>query len=82
MQGTKRFGELHRAIPKITQQMLTAQIRELEADGIVSRKVYPQVPPKVEYALTPLGLKLRAVTDALTEWGLELPAEIRIAKAG
>jgi DNA-binding HxlR family transcriptional regulator len=73
MQGTRRFGELHRSVPGVTQQMLTAQLRELEADGIVDRKIYPQVPPKVEYSLTPLGSKLKAVTDALTDWGQELP---------
>lgn len=74
MNGTKRFSELQRAIPGVTQQMLTAQLRELEADGIVERKVYPVVPPKVEYSLTPLGLKLKALTDALAEWGQKLPA--------
>lgn len=74
MDGTKRFSELRRAIPDVTQQMLTAQLRELETDGIISRTVYPVVPPKVEYALTPLGAKLKAVTDALGTWGRDLPA--------
>ncbi len=74
MEGTKRFSELRRAIPDVTQQMLTAQLRELEADGIITRTVYPVVPPKVEYALTPFGTKLKAVTDALGTWGSELPA--------
>lgn len=73
MEGTKRFGELQKAIPAVTQQMLTSQLRELENDGIISRKVYPQVPPKVEYSLTELGLRLRKVTDALVDWGLGLP---------
>ncbi|HWU62643.1 MAG TPA: helix-turn-helix domain-containing protein [Ensifer sp.] len=81
MQGTKRFGELQRAIPGVTQQMLTSQLRELENDGIITRKIYAQVPPKVEYSLTPLGNKLRSVTDALTVWGHELPAEAEIAAA-
>jgi DNA-binding HxlR family transcriptional regulator len=72
--GTMRFGELRRAIPGVTQQMLTNHLRELEADGIVSRKVFPEVPPKVEYSLTPLGLELRTVTDGLTAWGLKLVA--------
>ena len=75
MQGTKRFSELKRAIPAVTQQMLTSQLRELEDDGIISRKVYPQVPPKVEYSLTELGGQLRAVTDALVIWGQGLPLE-------
>jgi DNA-binding HxlR family transcriptional regulator len=73
MGGTRRFGELRRLIPDVTQQMLTAQLRELEADGLVSRTVYPVVPPKVEYSLTPLGAELRAVTDALMAWGERLP---------
>lgn len=74
MGGTKRFSELRRAIPGITQQMLTAQLRELESDGIIARVVFPVVPPKVEYSLTALGAKLKAVTDALEVWGLDLPA--------
>ena len=74
MGGTKRFSELRRAIPGITQQMLTAQLRELESDGIIARVVFPVVPPKVEYSLTALGAKLQAVTDALEVWGLDLPA--------
>lgn len=73
MGGTKRFSVLRRAIPDVTQQMLTAQLRELESDGIIARTVYPVVPPKVEYALTPFGAKLKAVTDALETWGRELP---------
>jgi DNA-binding HxlR family transcriptional regulator len=78
MTGTKRFSELRRAIPQVTQQMLTMQLRELESDGIISRTVYPVIPPKVEYALTPLGAELKAVTDALGDWGQGLPAEQRL----
>jgi DNA-binding HxlR family transcriptional regulator len=74
LSGTMRFGELRRAIPGLTQQMLTTQLRELEGDGIVNRKVFPEVPPKVEYSLTPLGLELRTVTEGLTAWGLKLGA--------
>ena len=74
MRGTMRFSELRRAIPDVTQQMLTAQLRELESDGIIRRTVYPVVPPKVEYSLTPLGAKLKLVTDALEDWGRGLPA--------
>jgi DNA-binding HxlR family transcriptional regulator len=73
MTGTRRFGELRRLIPGVTQQMLTAQLRELEADGLVLRKVHPVVPPHVDYSLTPLGRDLQAVTDALFAWGGRLP---------
>ena len=67
--GTKRFGELRRLIPGVTQKMLTQQLRELEDDAILIRKVYPQVPPKVEYSLTPLGMNLKPVFAQLFLWG-------------
>jgi DNA-binding HxlR family transcriptional regulator len=67
--GTRRFGELHRAMPGITPRMLTRQLRELEADGLVRRTVYPQVPPKVEYTVSELGESLRDITDRLEQWG-------------
>ena len=63
--GTKRFGELRRLMPKVTQQMLTAHLRELERDGIIHREVYAQVPPKVEYSLTQLGRGLAPVFDKI-----------------
>jgi len=69
-QGERRFSELFRALAGITQKMLTQQLRELEKDGIVHRQVYPQIPPKVEYSLTPLGESLRPVVDAMCAWGL------------
>lgn len=69
MSGTKRFSELQRAIPGITQKMLTKQLRELERAGLVSRKVYPQVPPKVEYSLTELGKSLEEIFEAMHRWG-------------
>ncbi len=68
-QGTKRFNELRREIPGVTQRMLTNQLRELENDKIISRKIYPEVPPKVEYALTDIGKTLAPVLDALKKWG-------------
>ncbi len=68
-QGTKRFNELRREMPGVTQRMLTNQLRELEADKIISRKIYAEVPPKVEYALTDIGKTLNPVLDALQKWG-------------
>jgi len=66
---TRRFNEMRRLIPGITQRMLTKQLRELEENGIVNRKVYPVVPPKVEYSLTDLGRQLIPVIQALETWG-------------
>jgi DNA-binding HxlR family transcriptional regulator len=66
---TTRFNELKKAIPGITQHMLTSQLRDLEADGIVVRKVYAEVPPRVEYALTDHGRSLEPVVRSLAQWG-------------
>lgn len=63
-----RFGDLRRKIPGISERMLTRQLRELEDDGIVHRKVYPVVPPKVEYSLTAYGRTLRPITDLMCKW--------------
>jgi DNA-binding HxlR family transcriptional regulator len=71
--GTLRFSELERAIPGISQKMLIQQLRELERDGIVSRQVYPQVPPKVEYQLTPWGRAMCPALDELLEWAAKRP---------
>lgn len=65
----KRFGELQRLVKGISQKMLTQELRDLEETGLVARKVYPVVPPKVEYSLTDLGRSLRPVLDQLCEWG-------------
>lgn len=77
-EGISRNGELRRVIPEITQKVLTQQLRELEEDGMVSRKVYPVVPPRVDYSLTELGNSLRPVLDAMASWGttyeVEFPA--------
>lgn len=70
-QGVKRFNELQRAVSGITQKMLTQQLREMESDGIVHREIYLQVPPKVEYSLTPLGKSLKPIIDSMHEWGIE-----------
>ncbi len=67
--GTKRFGEIKAGVGTITQKMLTQNLRELEEDGLVKRKVYAQVPPKVEYSLTKTGETLEPVINAMTNWG-------------
>ncbi len=69
LDGTKRFNELRRMMPGVTQRMLTRQLRELEADGLVHRKVYAEVPPRVEYSLTAKGETLRDIILALKDWG-------------
>ena len=68
---TMRFNELKRLMPGITQRMLTKQLRELEADNLISRKVYAVVPPKVEYSMTDYGITLEPVLCALQDWGLK-----------
>jgi DNA-binding HxlR family transcriptional regulator len=72
MGGTKRFNELRRLIPSVTQRMLTLQLRELEEDKVIHRKVYPEVPPKVEYSLTTFGKKLTPLLILLREWGAKI----------
>jgi DNA-binding HxlR family transcriptional regulator len=69
LDGTKRFNELRRLLPGVTQRMLALQLRELERDGLVSRIAYPQVPPKVEYSLTELGRTLEPILVGLRDWG-------------
>ncbi|NYB51763.1 MAG: winged helix-turn-helix transcriptional regulator [Methanobacteriaceae archaeon] len=67
--GKLRFSEINKKLPDITQRMLTKTLRELEKDRIINRKVYPQVPPKVEYSLTPKGESVLPILDSLCEWG-------------
>ncbi|WP_439109060.1 winged helix-turn-helix transcriptional regulator [Herpetosiphon llansteffanensis] len=69
--GKKRFSQLQRFLPEITQRMLTLQLRELEADGVISRTVYAEVPPRVEYALTEFGESLRPILFLMRDWGQE-----------
>ena len=71
LEGRKRFTELARALHGVTQKMLTQQLREMARNGLVERKVFAQVPPKVEYSLTGLGTSLRPVVDAMCRWGEE-----------
>ena len=69
MQGTKRFGELKKSIGHVTQKVLTAQLRQMEASGLLTRTVYAEVPPRVEYTLTELGYSLKPILDAMWVWG-------------
>lgn len=79
MSGTRRFSQLQKAIPGITQKMLTKQLRELEEAGLVHRRVYPEVPPRVEYRLTELGSSLEEIFDSMHRWGLRY-MEYRIVR--
>lgn len=67
--GTKRFGELKKSLSPISQKVLTSQLRDMEAKGIIDRKVYAQVPPRVDYSLTDLGWTLEPIVDAMHDWG-------------
>ncbi len=69
MSGTKRFGELRRSVGNVSQKVLTAQLRDMEQKGLISRAVFAEVPPRVEYSLTELGKSLAPVLDALRIWG-------------
>ena len=69
--GTQRFTELSKGINGISQKMLTQQLRQMEADGIIYRKVYPEVPLRVEYSLTVLGNSLKPILDEMNRWGIE-----------
>lgn len=71
MPGTKRFGELKKSIGSVSQKVLTAQLRDMEKKGFVSRKVYAEVPPRVEYSLTETGKSLKPILDAMGNWGEE-----------
>nr|WP_202622703.1 helix-turn-helix domain-containing protein [Enterococcus sp. JM4C] len=76
--GTKRFNELNRLIPEVTRAVLTRELRQLEQDGLIIRKVYAEVPPKVEYSLSPLGDKFRKVLDQIEIFGLEYIKELKL----
>ena len=75
--GVKRFSELRRLLNGVTQKMLTQQLREMEQDGLIYREIYPQIPPKVEYSLTPLGASLKPIVDAMCEWALKHGKKIK-----
>lgn len=74
--GTKRFGELKRSIGSVSQKVLTAQLRQMEESGLLTRKVFPEVPPRVEYTLTELGYSLKPILDAMLTWGADYQAMV------
>ncbi|MBX3157675.1 MAG: helix-turn-helix transcriptional regulator [Deltaproteobacteria bacterium] len=76
-EGTKRLSELRRAIPGVSQKVLVQALREMEEHGIVHREVFAQVPPRVDYSATKMGLSLKPIVDALCEWGRRHAAELR-----
>ena len=76
MTGTKRFGELKKSIGSVSQKVLTAQLRQMEESGLLTRRVYPEVPPRVEYTLTELGYSLKPILDAMWTWGEEYKKRI------
>ena len=69
--GTKRFGELKKSLAGISQKVLTANLKDMEADGLLSRKAYPEVPPRVEYTLTETGASLKPLIGAMFDWGMD-----------
>lgn len=77
MPGTRRFGELKKSIGSVSQKVLTAQLRDMEDKGLVSRKVYAEVPPRVEYSLTELGRSLSPILEAMQTWGENYKAHNR-----
>jgi DNA-binding HxlR family transcriptional regulator len=82
LSGTKRFNELHHLLPSVTHRMLILQLRELEEAGVVHREVYLQVPPKVEYSLTPFGKSLQPILVLMEQWGEQYRETLVQAKQG
>ena len=81
LEGTRRFGELTRLLKGVSARTLTRQLRELEESGIINRYVHRQIPPKVEYSLTPLGSKLKPILFAMHDWGAEIEARRQRSKS-
>ena len=77
MDGTRRFGELKKSIGTVSQKMLTAQLRDMEEKGLLTRKVYAEVPPRVEYTLTETGYSLKPILDSMWAWGADYKAKNR-----
>ncbi|WP_114950765.1 winged helix-turn-helix transcriptional regulator [Sphingosinicella terrae] len=78
--GPRRFGELRRLLPGISEKVLTEQLRQMEADGLVARRVYPEVVQRVEYSVTAVGLSLQSAINVMSDWGKEHAA--RLAETG
>ena len=76
LEGTKRFGELKKSVGTISQKVLTSNLRAMEDSGILTRKVYAEVPPKVEYTLTDIGRSLKPILDSMVEWGADYKIKI------
>lgn len=75
LKGTKRFGELKKSVGNISQKVLTSNLRSMEEDGLLTRKVFAEVPPHVEYTLTETGYSLKPVLDSMTDWGIAYKAK-------
>ena len=75
--GTKRYNELRRSLPDISQKVLTSSLKSMTEDGLVIRTAYPEVPPRVEYSLSPLGESMRPVISVMEEWGTEYKKSIK-----
>lgn len=80
LNGTKRFGELKKSIGGVSQKVLTAQLRDMEASGLLTRQVYAEVPPRVEYSLTELGQSLQPILTAMSSWGEDYKTMVRAEK--
>ena len=81
MGGTRRFGELKKSVGAITQKVLASNLREMEADGLVTRTAYAEMPPRVEYSLTEAGRSLRPILDAMTRWGEDYQRNLSLVHA-
>lgn len=79
--GTKRFGELKKSVGNVSQKVLTAQLRAMEKNGLLTRTVYAEVPPRVEYTLTELGKSLKPILDTMSNWGEEYKASLNQKQA-
>ena len=80
LKGPKRFGEFRRMLPEVTQRMLTLQLRELEQDGVISRKIFAEIPPHVEYSLTEFGKTLEPILLLMLDWGATYTSKIKEIK--